>query len=490
MKPNPIRIVLLILCFMSTTYCSASIHYWIDPVNGSDENTGISMLVPWKTIKHALDIIDTSYSSREQTTENAIIHLASGAYNKDSGESFPIIMENYIELVGSSPEKVILDASGTANSVIYAEKTRNWSLQSLTIMGGMGTLIDEEHFGGGVYMKDSSQSTIKNCIIKNNASDRGGGCYVEGKGIEMYDCIIKENNSRFGAGFYFYKSTPILYNCLISGNNASEEGGGVYCNTDAFAANPNLFGCSIVSNTAKSSGGFLAYSGYISGCIIWNNGNLPFVYISDYWGSVTDSLIEGGFEFGKRIIDADPVFVFGPLGDYYLSQKNTGQIKDSPCVDTGLVFPEAMTDSKTTRTDGIFDNNKKGDMGYHYQPHIMFNLHPCPKFDFSVGENFKLLLNLDKVAPQRSIDLYFIMIDPDGRIYSGLSWKEELAPTAKNIHLPEFLNLDDAVILDGDLPFSNPPISISGKYTFAIAATLPETSDFISNIITTEINLK
>jgi hypothetical protein len=65
-------------------------------------------------------------------------------------------------------------------------------------------------------------------------------------------------------------------------------------------------------------------------------------------------------------ISADPCFVIGPLGDYYLSQIAAGQAFDSPCVDAGSDTAVSLCmNGCTTRTDGVSDLGIV-DMGYHY----------------------------------------------------------------------------------------------------------------------------
>ena len=66
---------------------------------------------------------------------------------------------------------------------------------------------------------------------------------------------------------------------------------------------------------------------------------------------------------GTGNINSDPLFVTGPLGDYYLSQIAAGQAQNSPCVDTG--DPASSMIIGTTRTDEIQDSGVV-DMGYHY----------------------------------------------------------------------------------------------------------------------------
>jgi hypothetical protein len=71
-------------------------------------------------------------------------------------------------------------------------------------------------------------------------------------------------------------------------------------------------------------------------------------------------------EVGEGNIAADPLFVTGPLGDYYLRQQDAGQVLTSPCVDAGSDAAANLgLDVFTTRTDGIGDT-RQVDMGYHY----------------------------------------------------------------------------------------------------------------------------
>ncbi|UCD76269.1 MAG: hypothetical protein JSV91_04960, partial [Phycisphaerales bacterium] len=69
---------------------------------------------------------------------------------------------------------------------------------------------------------------------------------------------------------------------------------------------------------------------------------------------------------GEGNIDADPLFVTGPLGEYYLSQTAAGQPAESPCLDAGSDTAENLgLDTLTTRTDQASDSGIV-DMGYHY----------------------------------------------------------------------------------------------------------------------------
>ena len=66
---------------------------------------------------------------------------------------------------------------------------------------------------------------------------------------------------------------------------------------------------------------------------------------------------------GPGCIDANPHFVSGLRGNYYLSQVAAGQAQDSPCLDAG--DPGTSSPGGTTRNDDRPDVGPP-DMGYHY----------------------------------------------------------------------------------------------------------------------------
>jgi hypothetical protein len=51
--------------------------------------------------------------------------------------------------------------------------------------------------------------------------------------------------------------------------------------------------------------------------------------------------------------------------------------------------------------------------------------------------------------PDKSVDtdVYFIMIDPQGKIYSGMDWNEGLIPAVKNITIPPNVKFSEFTIL-------------------------------------------
>ena len=257
-----------------------------------------------------------------------------------------------------------------------------------TVLKGFTISWGNAEYGGGIRC-DGASPTITDCIISNNfAKFYGGGVDCLDASPTIKDCTITENqtssNAGIGGGVNCERSSPVIENCLISYNFSNNVGGGIACHY----ANPTIFNCIIANNSAiyKSGGIDLEYSSptitnctivvddpnapkdggifalhdsspVITNCILWGNGD------DLYKSSATYSCIEDD-DPGMGNIHSDPLFMTGPLGDYYLRQTAAGQLSDSPCVDAG----DPSTDIGviyTTRTDGVADAGVV-DIGAHY----------------------------------------------------------------------------------------------------------------------------
>ncbi len=169
-------------------------------------------------------------------------------------------------------------------------------------------------------------------------------------GSIINNLIIDNYSFQCGGGVGFRRSSPTLINNTIVANSAPGLGGGVGGEISTGVLTNNI----IRGNSA--SGG--AEIGVGAGCTLdigYCNVNMTGVYIDSY----------GSVNWGPGNIDADALFVPGPLGDYYLSQIAAGQGADSPCVDAGDPLSPVITG--TTRTDEAQDTWIV-DMGYHSLP--------------------------------------------------------------------------------------------------------------------------
>jgi parallel beta-helix repeat protein len=275
----------------------------------------------------------------------------------------------------------IIDGQNTNHRgfMFFHNEGRATVLEGLTITDANIAVMCEG--GAGIYIGGASP-TINNCVVTNNHAQLvpeslcfcyGGGIFIgNGSNPLITNCVIKGNSVGswgYGGGICGYYSTQAtIRNCLISNNTAieySSTGGGIYSSGGLTVAN-----CTIVNNSTTNEGGGVYGPAAIKDSIIWANTGTNQIFGSP---TITYSDIQGGFT-GTGNINADPCFVLGPLGNYYLSQTAAGQATNSPCVNTGSDTAKNLNmNLLTTRTDEIPDNGIV-DMGYHYRtPLIVLN---------------------------------------------------------------------------------------------------------------------
>jgi hypothetical protein len=259
--------------------------------------------------------------------------------------------------------------------------------------GGWGRPGGSGGNGAGMYNSDSSLA-IANCSFKVNGTGYGGdgGYGGYGHASDGHGPGGHGGDGGGGAGLYNSQGDPNVTNCNF-GSNATGNGGdgglgyiatgdggdggsgaGMY-NTQG---DPNVTNCTFSGNTTGDGGvGFDGYPGngggmcnifsspIVNNCILWDD-TPDEIYKSNSSPIVTYCNVQGGYA-GAGNINADPCFVTGPLGDYYLSQVAAGEAANSPCVDAGSDTAANLgMDESTTRTDQAGDEGTV-DMGYHYR---------------------------------------------------------------------------------------------------------------------------
>jgi len=212
-------------------------------------------------------------------------------------------------------------------------------------------------WGGGIASMDGSGSVC----VSNNTISHNSAIYHDGAGIfcaendstTISNNTIRDNDATHnpGGGILCFHSRASIFNNLIIGNSAG-DGGGIYCT----GGSPVIVSNTILNNSAQRNGGGICCvqggTPTIIDCIVTGNGD------DLYNCSATYCCIEAG-EAGTGNIRDDPMFVTGPLGEFYLHP-------DSPCIDAGSQSAEdAGLSEMTTQADGMPDTGTV-DMGYHY----------------------------------------------------------------------------------------------------------------------------
>ena len=251
--------------------------------------------------------------------------------------------------------------------------------------------------GGGMDIYGAEPIIAFSLFYGNESGGMGGGAYLSAASPGLICCTFDSNNGVTGAGLYLNASEPVLLNGLLTDNHATGSGGGIY----AYKSNYNAGNLTIADNIADDGGGGIALNMTtmtLINSILWNN-SIDEINQTSSTLTVQYSDIKGGFS-GTGNINADPLFVTGINGDYFLSQTASGDVADSPCVDAGgqqssdIFYTTEngtfrLSDS-STRTDRFADTGL-ADMGYH----IFRNPNECcgtgctiqmPSIDFGAGD--------------------------------------------------------------------------------------------------------
>jgi len=345
--------------------------------DGDDDHSGLSWEEPLRTVTHALSIIGAD-SDHPRT-----IHLAPGIYGHvATGETLPLLPYDHITLRGSGTSTTTLDGEGGAG-ILHYQYADACGLEQMTLTGGSA------HSGAAIAC-NWAHPTLRNLIITGNQSIWSGPGVCGTHSSPVLDSVEITNNivtgNGLGGGAYFTDGCrPILRDVRIVGNVAASGGGGLGVSYDctavlervliadnrvtwdgesggginSFNSRVVLSNVTLADNDAgpNGSGGGIYLGGYINGgpmssailanTILWGN-DPNTIELSEYQGpytaAITHSDIEGGedgivtHENGtvhwlEGNLDADPLFVDPPGGDYRLTE-------DSPGVDAGTDFFE------------------------------------------------------------------------------------------------------------------------------------------------------
>lgn len=333
---------------------------------GNNTNNGWSWSSPLKTITAALG----------KAIDASIINIASGTYNTNSGESFPLVlMDNNLTFLGTNRVDTIIDGAGNGSNRIFEATSRGiLRFEHLTVTNGYAY----KKVGGGFFLS-GCQTLITNCIIARNRlgsdqeylGDKGGGIYALNGTLAVVDCDIAgqyntdnyykfgsglyaenvvltvrnvsfrrnslgSSNPSYGGGVYLSGGSAVFTNCLFA-TNSTDAGGGL-C---ASAVSPlTLSNCTFVGNVATRgyNGGALYLSGgavTANKCDLRQNTNSTggaTVYLDSsgyatfYYSALASNSGVGFFRTGTGALNLTNCLVFAQSNDALRISAGTGSV--------------------------------------------------------------------------------------------------------------------------------------------------------------------
>ena len=163
----------------------SNIVLYVDAVNGTNTNDGLTPSTALKTISAAL----------AQAIHGSTINIATGLYGTALGEGFPLTIQDAdLTLRGTNRADTVIRGDGTANRVMTCLNKGGVRLAGLTLESGYYS-----GHGGGAYF-DNCAIMLTNCVIKNNraywpdsTTRRGGGLYLSSCRTTIRDCVFSNN---------------------------------------------------------------------------------------------------------------------------------------------------------------------------------------------------------------------------------------------------------------------------------------------------------
>lgn len=213
---------------------------------------------------------------------NCVVLVTNGAYTL-TGQ---IAITNGITLRSvNGRAATFINGNYPAFSNRCVEITGNATLDGFTISNGYACGAAPSNYGGGIFVRGGIVN-IWNCdILSNRAalatglSGYGGGLAVTGATISVTNCLFAKNTSfvtdsaGFGGGIYASYNFGLIAHCVVSNNNVGSTlcyGGGIYARSAALT-NLVVSNCTIIGNYARGGGGIYLYDAVATHCTIVSN---------------------------------------------------------------------------------------------------------------------------------------------------------------------------------------------------------------------------
>jgi hypothetical protein len=284
----------------------ASNTWYVDGVNGSDNNNCKSSQHACKTIGHAISLASSGDS----------IMVSAATYRENLTIGFSL------KIVGSGASTTIIDGGGV-NRVVTISSGAYVTLSKLTIRNGHAR-------GNGAGIDNQGTLTINTSTISGNYLNQ-----------YLHFCVV-------GGGGINNSGTLTINTSTITGNNAGTEYGNAYSGGIAGGGTLTINNSTVSGNSASSRYG-KAYGGGITGpailqnSIVANNGSAGNCYgtmTSNGYNVSSDNTCN--FNNTGDLNNTDPKL--GQLGNYGGPTQTIPLLSGSPAIDAGN--PSGCTDGQ------------------------------------------------------------------------------------------------------------------------------------------------
>jgi len=348
--------LLLVALFLALAPTALASNTWyVDGVNGSDNNNCKSPQHACKTIGHAISLASSGDSiivAAATYTENLSIGISlkvvgSGASTTiiDGGGADTVVtVSNSSSFVTLSRVTIRNGSSGDGGGVnnFGTLRINNVTISSNTALGGVG-------FGGGINSTGSltvNSSAISGNTVSGTDGSFGGGINSTGT-LTINNSTLNGNTASVtrgsvasGGGIFNRGGTLTINNSTLSGNHAGGAGGGIFNDGGTLAINNST----LSGNNSLHGGGIRNYgTATLQNSIVANSssgGNCYGTMTSKGYNLSSDNSCN--FNGPGDLNNTDPKL--GQLGNYGGLTQTLPLLFGSPAIDAGN--PSGCTDGQ------------------------------------------------------------------------------------------------------------------------------------------------
>ncbi|WP_169614827.1 choice-of-anchor Q domain-containing protein [Nodosilinea sp. P-1105] len=189
--------------------------------------------------------------------DGGLVSIAPGLFTE--GSTITINNRN-LTLRGAGP-----GADANTNTLVSGEgqyrvfsvnNGSNVTFEQLRIQAGNAQGND----GGGIFVGDANNVTVRNSTLTGNQARDGGGIYGRFSTVTIENSLLSDNNSSFGGAIYNWGGTFTVDQSTLS-NNTSGSGGGIFSNISG--AETVIRNSTISGNAANTGGGVYTRRGLV-----------------------------------------------------------------------------------------------------------------------------------------------------------------------------------------------------------------------------------
>jgi hypothetical protein len=354
--------LLLLILFLTLASTATATNVWfVDGVNGSDNNDCKSRQHACKTIGHAMSLASSGDS----------VEVAAATYKEN------LTFISSLKIFGSDASTTIIDGGG-GNTVIAVLGLAQVVLSKLTIRNGSAS------YGGGIY--NAGTLVISDCIVSGNTASgfdaSGGGIYNVGRLSVGYSTVSGNNvsasqDSPYAEGGAISNYGDVaLSDSTLSGNSVHggrqsyawgggivNVTGGVTINNSTFSANRVVGGhygnfgggifnyvgtmkinnSTIAGNSAHSGGGGI--STYLGAANLQNT-----IFANNTGGNCLHSLTSNGYN-----LSSDGTCNFKSTGDLNNTNPRLGPLQNNGGLTQTMALPSVSPAIDAGNPDGCTD---------------------------------------------------------------------------------------------------------------------------------------